>query len=177
MRPLLKSASGLIEVPSPALGQESRIHFQIRVHFQLSERGRFVARARELPIVRLPCQTQNSLLVGLTSMANTEAAGTSSCNNSRRFMGQGASVQVFTPVTFPLGSFRLETSPIATGSSPVVKTIGTVAVAVLAARAATLPKAAITATCWRTRSAASAGQSIILPLRPTEFDPEILALA
>ena len=45
-------------------------------------------------------------------------------------------VQVVTPVRLPPGRFRLATSPASTGSAPVRKTIGIVAVAALAASAA-----------------------------------------
>jgi len=51
----------------------------------------------------------------------------------------------------------LDTSPVLTGSSPEMKTMGMVVVAALAAFAAAGPGAMITAT-WRfTRSAAKAG--------------------
>ena len=62
-----------------------------------------------------------------------------------------------TPVTLPPGRLRLATRPSLTGSSPTPKTIGIVAVAALAASAAGVPVATITATWRRTRSAASAG--------------------
>jgi hypothetical protein len=55
--------------------------------------------------------------------------------------------KAITPVTLPPGRLKLETRPSLTGSPPVVKTIGMVAVADLAASAdATFPVAAITAT-------------------------------
>ena len=63
-----------------------------------------------------------------------------------------------TPVRLPPGRFKLATRPAAIGSIPFWKTIGIVAVAAFAARAArVLPGVAITATWRRTRSAASAG--------------------
>jgi hypothetical protein len=50
----------------------------------------------------------------------------------------------FTPVILPPGRLKLATRPSLTGSSPVRKTIGMVAVAALAARAdAEVPVAAI----------------------------------
>jgi hypothetical protein len=52
---------------------------------------------------------------------------------------------------------RLVTKPVSTGSEPDTKTIGIVAVAVLAARAAAV-FATIAATRRRTRSAASSGK-------------------
>jgi hypothetical protein len=55
------------------------------------------------------------------------------------------------PVTFPPGRFKLITKPASTGSEPVVKTIGTSAVADRAARAGAMPPvAAIAATPRRT---------------------------
>ena len=55
-----------------------------------------------------------------------------------------------TPVTLPPGRLRLATRPSLTGSPPVTKTIGTVVVAALAARAeGVLPT--ITATCRRSK--------------------------
>src|SRR5262249_46890428 len=49
-----------------------------------------------------------------------------------------------TPVALPPGRLRLATRPTLTGSSPVVKTIGTVVVAALAARAEMVPPVAPT---------------------------------
>src|SRR4249919_532163 len=64
---------------------------------------------------------------------------------------------MLTPVRFQPGRLRLLTRPTATGSLLLANAMGMVAVAALAARAAALPKAAMTATLRRTRSAASAG--------------------
>jgi hypothetical protein len=61
-------------------------------------------------------------------------------------------------VRLPPGRSRLTTRPTVTASPPVLKTIGIVVVAVLAARAAGPSNAAITATCLRASSAASAGR-------------------
>ena len=84
------------------------------------------------------------------------AVGTSSCSNSSRF-GPSSTPNEVTPVRFPPGRFKLATRPASTGSAPVRKTIGIVAVAVLAASAAVFPPvAAITVTWRRTRSAANA---------------------
>jgi hypothetical protein len=58
----------------------------------------------------------------------------------------------------PLGQFRLATRPASIESNDVVKTIGMVVVAALAASAArVLPAVTITATRPRIKSAASAG--------------------
>src|SRR6185437_13340232 len=61
-------------------------------------------------------------------------------------------------VTLPPGRLKPPMSPSATGSPPVLKTIGIVVVASLAASAAcVVPGVAIKATFRRTRSAASSG--------------------
>jgi hypothetical protein len=62
-----------------------------------------------------------------------------------------------TPVMLPPGRARLATIPTFTGSSLVKNTIGIVFVALLAASAPTVLKAAITAAGRPTSSAASAG--------------------
>src|SRR5262245_7783917 len=54
-----------------------------------------------------------------------------------------STLRVVTPVILPPGRFKLETKPICTGSLVVVKTIGMVAVAAFAARAAGVEKATI----------------------------------
>jgi hypothetical protein len=62
------------------------------------------------------------------------------------------------PVALPPGRPRLATTPSLTGSSGMVKTVGIVVVAALAASTGTEPSVAtITETCLRTNSAASAG--------------------
>ena len=83
------------------------------------------------------------------------APGRSSRKSPSCFAPSSAEMKL-TPVTLPPGRLRLATRPSPTGSPPVIKTIGTVVVAALAARAAgTLPT--IRATCRRRRSATSAG--------------------
>ena len=54
--------------------------------------------------------------------------------------------------------------------------MGIVVVAALAATAEGVPMAAITATCRRTNSAASAGSRSVLILGPAVFDRHVLAL-
>ena len=61
------------------------------------------------------------------------------------------------PVALPPGRLRLSTRPSFTGSSPVEKTIGIVAVAALTAGAAGGPAANTTATCRLSKSATSVG--------------------
>src|SRR5262245_114784 len=61
------------------------------------------------------------------------------------------------PVTLPPGLLKLATRPYRTGSPPIEKTIGIVAVAALAANDGAVPVAKIAAICLRTRSVASAG--------------------
>src|SRR5215831_18502298 len=88
-----------------------------------------------------------------------------------------ASVARFAPVTFPPGRLRLAIRPSFTASEPPAKTIGIVEVAAFAASVDTSPPiAAITATCDLTNSAAIAGQSIILTVRPAECEVHILPL-
>ena len=64
---------------------------------------------------------------------------------------------MLTPVTFQPGRVRLLTRPTATGSLLLANAMGVLVVAAFAARAAALPKAAMTATLRPTRSAASPG--------------------
>jgi hypothetical protein len=61
------------------------------------------------------------------------------------------------PVMFPPGRARLSTRPAATGSAPLKKTIGTVLVAFLAARASVVESVIRTSTLRRTSSSARAG--------------------
>jgi hypothetical protein len=75
---------------------------------------------------------------GLTSNPIAVAAGTSPCSNSNRFEPSWLDKKL-TPVTLPPGRLKLATRPSLTGSPPVVKTIGMVAVAALAASAGTTP--------------------------------------
>ncbi len=92
---------------------------------------------------------------GRTSMAIVVALGTSSRNISNRFPPNSPAKKT-TPVTLPPGRLRRATRPSRTGSLPVAKTIGTVAVAALAASAEVwFPT--ITATGRRINSAVSAG--------------------
>ena len=80
-------------------------------------------------------------------------------------------------MTLPPGRLRLTTRPSATGLLPVTNTIGTVAVAVLAARAAaTPPGVAMTVTGRFTRSAANFGSRPTFAVRPAVFDRHVAAL-
>src|SRR6516165_1620471 len=110
------------------------------------------------------CTSRNvgSLLAafaGLTSTATRVVAGTSSCRSSNRFAINSA-LKILIPVALPPGRARLATRPTLTGSSVATKTTGIVFVAALTASAEVIPPvAAITATCRRTKSAASAGNN------------------
>src|SRR5262249_53260762 len=84
------------------------------------------------------------------------APGTSSCNSSSRFAASSTAKKL-TPVRLPPGRARLATRPSFTGSSPILNTIGLVAVAALACNAVCEPQAAITETPRRTSSPASTG--------------------
>jgi hypothetical protein len=76
-----------------------------------------------------------------------------------------------TPVAFPPGWLRLDTSPMVTGSPPSVNTIGMAEVAAFAASAAMLPPvAAITITGRSTSAAASPGSRSYRPsVHPTVY--------
>ena len=79
-------------------------------------------------------------LVGFTSAPMTAALGTASCSICSLI----ATVVVerkLTPVILPPGRLRLATRPMLTGSAPILKTIGIVVVAALAATAAGLSPA------------------------------------
>jgi hypothetical protein len=73
------------------------------------------------------------------------ALGTTSCSSSSRFDATTVFKDVM-PVTLPPGRLKLATRPTAMGSTPVLKTIGMVVVAALAASAEAVSGAAITAT-------------------------------
>src|SRR5262245_22136359 len=96
---------------------------------------------------------------GLTSTATRAALGTSSRMSSSRFATNSADKKLM-PVMFPPGRARLATRPSLTGSSARMKTMGIVVVAALAANAP-FESVAITATCRRTSSVASAGSRSI----------------
>src|SRR5215467_7475477 len=97
------------------------------------------------------------LRVGITRIAIGEALGTISCSRAS-LLEPSRAAYTLTPVALPPGRLRLATSPALTGSSPVVKTIGTVVVAALAARAEMVPPvAAKIVTPRSTSSAISAG--------------------
>src|SRR5215467_11459026 len=96
-------------------------------------------------------------LFGLTRKAIFVAVGIILWNNSA-FFGPSVTANTVTPVALPLGRFRLETNPVATGSDAVVNTIGMDWVAANVARTPSLlPPTKMTATLRPTRSAAIAG--------------------
>ncbi len=97
-------------------------------------------------------------LLWFTSIAISAAVGTISRSSSIRF-ASSATANRLTPVTLPPGRLRLATRPSLTGSSPITKTIGIVAVADLAASTAGAPPiAAIAATLRPASSAAIVGK-------------------
>ena len=73
--------------------------------------------------------------VGLTSMAKRVVAGTSSRAKLSRF-AINSPLRKLIPVRLPLGRAKLATSPLFTGSSAAMKTIGIGMVAALAASVA-----------------------------------------
>ena len=77
----------------------------------------------------------------MTRTAIGEAVGAISCKSASR-LDPSRAVNTLTPVIFPPGRARLLTRPTFIGSSPVVKTIGTVVVAAFAARAEMVPPVA-----------------------------------
>src|SRR4051812_32311544 len=102
--------------------------------------------------------------------------GTSSRSRSSRLAISGE-VKNVTPVTLPPGRSSLATSPGATGSPPIANTIGMVAVAAFAARAAGVPlKAAIAATPWAHQVRGQCRQALVTCLGEAVFDPEVAAL-
>src|ERR1019366_10478510 len=104
-----------------------------------------------------------------------DAFGTTSCRSSSRLASSVAPIMLV-PVTLASGRLRLVTSPVLTGSAAVMKTIGMVDVAALAARPGSLPPAAMTkATCRLTSSAARPGNRIVATFGPAIFDLYILA--
>src|SRR5689334_16178260 len=91
-------------------------------------------------------------LLGLIRAPTSVTCGSKSCSRPSFFALRSLKAR-YTPVILPPGELRLATRPILTGSSPLVKTIGIVDVAALAARAAGGPLATITATRRLTKSA------------------------
>jgi hypothetical protein len=102
------------------------------------------ARARERPVEPLPM-----VLLVHGGPWGRDVYGYHADHHSNCF-ATSALLSVLTPVTFPPGRLKLATRPSLMGSPPVKKTIGIVAVAALAARAALLAIAKITTTCCRT---------------------------
>jgi hypothetical protein len=98
-------------------------------------------------------------LFGFTSIPMVVALGTSCRSSSKRFAPNWVAKKT-TPVTLPSGRLRLATSPCATGSPPVAKTIGTVVVAALTGMAA-IVSPTITANRRPSRSATRAGSRFI----------------
>jgi hypothetical protein len=89
--------------------------------------------------------------------------GVTSLSNSSHFPTRSL-VTLDNPVTLPPGRAKLLTSPSAIGSPTTPNTIGTVVVACLAARAATVPPAVrMTSTLRATSSAARTGSRSIFP--------------
>jgi hypothetical protein len=146
----------LLQQPAPSLfrdGGEGGVNIAFAAgleNYQLLPQRR----RRALRIARVELCNR---IVRFTKNAITSALGTSSRSNSNRFATSTLPMEA-TPVTFFSGLFRLATRPNVTGSPPVLKTIGTVEVAALAATAAVMPVATSTATGTRTNSVASAGR-------------------
>src|SRR5215831_8289525 len=103
--------------------------------------------------------SQRSLGSGISRIdehGHTSGAGHQLTSSSSRF-AVTSTLKKLIPVKLPPGRARLATSPSLTGSSATTNTMGIVVVPALAANAEAKFPAAITATCRRTSSAASAG--------------------
>jgi hypothetical protein len=85
---------------------------------------------RRLQIFRLGLDTTG--IGRIDNIATDPIAGTNSCSNARRF-GAISALTPVTPVRLPEGRLKLATRPSATGSVPILKTIGMLCVAALAA--------------------------------------------
>src|SRR5207247_1524047 len=96
----------------------------------------------------------------------------SSRRSSSRFAANSV-VRKPMPVRFPAGRARLATRPTLTGSSPVMKTMGIVDVAALAANIEGIPAGVITVTT--NKISRQHWQSIKLILGPAVFDRHVLA--
>src|SRR5262249_46933882 len=105
----------------------------------------------------------------------TLAVGTNSCSNCSRFGASCWFVWV-TPVTLPPGRLRLGTRPSCTGSPPNSKTIGTVVVAALAARAGGVLVAANHSHLMMHQISHHRRQLINSALRPAVFDRHVTAI-
>src|SRR5215467_321907 len=115
-------------------------------------------------------------LSGFTRKAIMVAAGTSSRNSSRRF-ATSRDVNRLTPVILPPGRLTLATNPTSTGSLPIMKTIGIVAVAALTANTGGFPPVARNRSHLTTSQVGRHhGQSFVVILRPAECDLHVLAL-
>jgi len=84
-------------------------------------------------------------VIRIDDMATAQACGSRSRISSSRFVAISTASKL-TPVRFPSGRLRLATRLLFTGSAPLVKTIGMVAVVFFTASAATLPPATMTVT-------------------------------
>lgn len=106
----------------------------------------------------------------MTSTAKRVVLGSSSRNSPSRFPASRALV-LTVPVTFPPGRLKLPTSPSATGSPPVLKTIGIVVVSLFAASAAcVVPGVAINGNLQADQIGRKFRQSIVALRRPAVLD-------
>src|SRR5713226_423879 len=107
-------------------------------------------------------QIDVDLRVVFTRTATLEAAGKASLSTASRFPTSCGAINV-KPVRFRPGRARLAANPASTGSACVWKMTGVVVAVLFAARAAWVPKAKITSTLSRIRSAVSSGSRSGLP--------------
>src|SRR5262245_31108100 len=112
-------------------------------------------------------------LTGLTITATRATDGTNSRRSSSCF-AVNSPLTLLTPVRLPPGRARLATRPSLTGSSLRRDTMGMLAVAAFAGRAAGV-FTAITFTRCRTKSAASSGSRSKLILTPAVHDRDVFS--
>ncbi len=101
-------------------------------------------------------------LAGFHRTATRDTSGSTSLSTSNCFPIRSGAI-IDTPVTFPWGRARLDTSPAPKGSITTDMMIGIVLVACWATWLARPPTATMTCTFRRTRSAARAGYRSYVP--------------
>src|SRR6516165_7390000 len=105
--------------------------------------------------------------------ATRRRLGIISFSSSIRFACRSITIAL-RPVTLPPGRARLATRPVPTGLPEAAMTIGIVAVACLAAIAASVPLVMIKSTSRRINSVARSGKAIIRSLGRAVFDNKVV---
>src|SRR4029077_7776334 len=112
-------------------------------------------------------------LAGLTSTATTAASGSNSRSMSS-FVATKSAENPTTPVRLPPGRLRLVAKPNCTGSTPMWKTIGMVAVAALAASVAGVPTLTIAGDPAVDEIDRQRRQAVVLAVCKAIFDRHVL---